>query len=159
MPNRKDAIALLEADHELVRNYLEELTESTERAAKTRARLLEKIRTELDIHMRIEEEIFYPALAERAKDHDHKIMVPEAREEHRAVRDLVLPDLEKTDPSAIEFTGRAKVLKELVEHHVQEEEEEMFPAARDLMSHDELIELGERMAERKTELMRKKSAA
>lgn len=80
-------------------------------------------------------------------------MYHEAVEEHRAVEDLVLPDLLKTDPQTPEFSGRCKVAKELVEHHMQEEEEEMFEMARETLSQDELLQLGEEMAARKKELM------
>lgn len=79
----------------------------------------------------------------------------EAKEEHRAVEALVLPDLMKTKPDSETFSGRAKVLKELVEHHADEEEEEMFPEAQKALSQDQLVELGERMAQRKKELQKK----
>ena len=57
-------------------------------------------------------------------------MYHEAKEEHRTVDSLVLPDLKKTDPSSTEFSGRVKVVKELLEHHIEEEETEMFPQAK-----------------------------
>ena len=76
----------------------------------------------------------------------------EALEEHRAAGDLVLPDLLKTDVQSDQFGGRAKVLKELIEHHADEEEKEMFPRARELMDKAQLEQLGERMAQRKAEL-------
>ncbi|MET0227023.1 MAG: hemerythrin domain-containing protein, partial [Dokdonella sp.] len=101
----------------------------------------------------IEEEIFYPAFKEAAKIADDRTMYFEALEEHRAAGDLVLPDLLATDPAADNFSGRAKVLKELVEHHADEEEKEMFPRARKLLSKSELAELGSRMEARKTDLL------
>ena len=67
--------------------------------------------------------------------------------------DLVLPDLVGTDPSSEKFSGRAKVLKELVEHHADEEEKEMFPRARKLLSRDELARLGEQLEARKEALL------
>ena len=63
------------------------------------------------------------------------------------------PDLVATAPASEKFSGRAKVLKELIEHHAKEEEKEMFPRARELLSRDALAELGERMAERKKQLI------
>lgn len=146
-----DAIQFLKDDHETVRKLLEKLTATTERASKTREDLLEKIGEELRIHTAIEEEIFYPAFRD-ADGSKHRAMVAEAREEHRAVEELVLPDLLKTEPTSTEFSGRAKVLKELVEHHAHEEEEDMFPKARKALGKDELAELGERMQARKREL-------
>lgn len=148
-----NAIELLKADHDKVRALFSQLTETTSRAEKTRTQLLEKIRLELDVHTQIEEEIFYPAFREAGKKSDDEEMFFEALEEHRAAGELVLPDLLETDVTSEQFGGRAKVLKELVEHHADEEEKEMFPRARELMSREQLVELGERMAMRKEELM------
>ena len=75
-------------------------------------------------------------------------------EEHRAAGDLVLPDLLQTQVDSEQFSGRAKVLKELVEHHVKEEDKTMFPRAKKLFSRQELAELGEQMDMRRSELMR-----
>ena len=148
-----DAIALLKQDHEKVRGLLAELADTTNRAEKTRTELLGKIATEIKVHATIEEEIFYPAFkAVGAKADDGKMFF-EAMEEHRAAGDLVLPDLLKTDVHSDQFGGRAKVLKELIEHHANEEEQDMFPRARELMDKAQLVELGERMAQRKAELM------
>jgi hemerythrin superfamily protein len=148
-----DAIALLKQDHKTVRAMLTELAETTTRAKKTRTELLHKIRTELEAHTTIEEEIFYPAFKAAGEKADDNKMFFEALEEHRAAGDLVLPDLLRTDVSSDQFSGRAKVLKELVEHHADEEEKEMFPRARALMDEAQLRELGERMATRKAELI------
>lgn len=147
-----DAIELLKADHEKVRDLLTQLTETTSRAEKTRTQLLEKIQLELEVHTTIEEEIFYPALRE-AGGKDEEELYFEALEEHRAAGELVLPDLLKTEVTSEQFAGRAKVLKELVEHHVEEEEEEMFKQVRELMDKEQLQQLGERMQQRKQELM------
>ena len=148
-----DAIELLKQDHEKVRKLLGQLADTTNRAVKTRSELLEEIGTELRVHTQIEEEIFYPAFKEAGKkSEDHKLYF-EALEEHRAAGELVLPDLEKTDVESDAFGGRAKVLKELVEHHADEEEEEMFPRARELMDKAQLKALGEQMKERKEALL------
>ena len=147
------AIELLKKDHEKVRGLLGELAETTNRASKGRAELLEKIALELKVHTKIEEEIFYPAFREAGEKSDDEKMFFEAMEEHRAAGDLVLPDLLATEVETDQFGGRAKVLKELVEHHADEEEKEMFPRARELLGLDALRELGERMQARKEELM------
>jgi hemerythrin-like domain-containing protein len=147
-----DAIELLKSDHEKVRKLLTELTETTSRAEKTRTDLLGKIRMELEAHTTIEEEIFYPAFREAGKKEDEE-MYFEALEEHRAAGDLVLPDLLKTEVASEQFSGRAKVLKELVEHHAEEEEKEMFPKAKQLLDKERLQELGEQMQQRKQELL------
>jgi hemerythrin superfamily protein len=148
-----DAIALLKNDHAEVRELLGQLAESTSRAVKKRRQLLEKISVMLQAHTTIEEEIFYPAFKEAGQKSDDDAMYFEALEEHRAAGELVLPDLLDTDPASEEFTGRAKVLKDLVEHHAGEEEKEMFPRARKLLSKDELAALGQQLKARKEELM------
>ena len=154
----KNAIELLKEDHKKVKELLEELTGTTTRAEKKREQLLARIEHELKVHTQIEEEIFYPAF-KAAGGAEHKEMNFEALEEHRAVDKLVLPDLKKTSTTSDQFSGRAKVLKELVEHHADEEEKEMFKMAKKAMSADELKKLGEQMAQRKAELERTLSAA
>ena len=147
-----DAITLLTNDHKVVRGMLEELAATTTRAVKKRTELLRKIATELEAHTQIEEEIFYPAFKQAGEKSDDDKMFFEAMEEHRAAGDLVLPDLLQTEVGSDQFSGRAKVLKELIDHHAKEEEKEMFPRARKLMDKAQLQELGERLAARKAEL-------
>ncbi|WP_395683925.1 hemerythrin domain-containing protein [Dokdonella sp.] len=147
-----DAITLLKNDHKEMRALLGALEATTSRAVKKRQSLLNKIETNLKAHTSIEEEIFYPAFKEAGQKSDDDKMYFEALEEHRAAGDLVLPDLLGTDPSTDNFSGRAKVLKELVEHHADEEEKEMFPRARKLLDKAELTALGEQMEQRKREL-------
>ena len=148
-----DAITLLKADHVEIRDLLGQLEASTTRAVKKRRQLVAEIAAKLKAHTTIEEEIFYPAFKSAREKSDDDKMYFEALEEHRAAGDLVLPDLLKTDPGSEKFSGRAKVLKELVEHHAQEEEKEMFPRAKKLLTKEELGDLGARMQERKTELL------
>ncbi len=147
----KNAIEILTDDHERLRDLLMQLTETTGRAAKSRSDLLKKVEAEIFAHTRVEEEIFYPAFKD-ADGKEHEKMFFEAKEEHRTVEKLVLPDLLKTDPRSEEFSGRAKVLRELIEHHAEEEESEMFPMAENSFSGEELNALGDRIAARKKEL-------
>ena len=148
-----NAIQLLKQDHKTVRGLLSDLEATTRRALKRRGELLAKVAREIDVHTRIEEEIFYPAFKQAGDRGEDAKLFHEAREEHRAAGEMVLPDLLKTAPDSEEFGGRAKVLKELVEHHAREEEREMFPRARQLLTAAQLRELGERMMERKQELL------
>lgn len=141
-----NAIDLLIEDHERVKGILTRLTESTERAVKTRTDLLQKLEMEVTIHTQLEEQILYPAYKEAGGKEELK-MYHEAKEEHRAVDSLVLPDLKVTDPGSVEFSGRAKVCKELLEHHIEEEESEMFPQARELFDEARLEEMGKQMSE------------
>jgi len=147
-----DAITFLTNDHKVVRGMLEELAATTTRAVKKRTELVRKIATEIEAHTQIEEEIFYPAFKQAGEKSDDDKMFFEAMEEHRAAGDLVLPDLLQTEVGSDQFSGRAKVLKELIDHHAKEEEKEMFPRARKLMDKAQLQELGERLAARKAEL-------
>ena len=144
-------IDLLKSDHRKVEDLLEQLVETTDRATKKRGELLQKIERELSIHTRLEEELFYPAFRD-ADGAEHKKMFFESMEEHRAVEELVLPDLRNTDPGSEKFAGRAKVLRELVEHHIEEEEQDMFPEALDSITSETLEELGQQMEARKKEL-------
>ncbi|MEI7037067.1 hemerythrin domain-containing protein [Fulvimonas yonginensis] len=154
-----NAIELLTQDHRNMRALLEELAGTTTRALKKRRDLLEKIETNLRVHNTIEEEIFYPAFKDAGDGKDDAKTYFEALEEHRAAGDLVLPDLLETDPSSEKFSGRAKVLKELFEHHADEEEKEMFKRARALLGKQTLEALGDRMAQRKVELKKRPEAA
>lgn len=148
-PTKKpqDAIALLKQDHEKVRTLLGSLEKAT---GARREKLLGQVEQELKIHTTIEEEIFYPAFREAAKKKDDQVMTYEAYEEHHVV-DLMLPDAREGKDTE-DLKAKAKVLKELVEHHADEEEKDMFPRARKTMDREELRELGERMAARKKEL-------
>jgi hemerythrin superfamily protein len=147
---KSDAIALLKEDHAKVRKLLEQLEKA--QAPGRRDELLEKISLEVDVHAQIEEEIFYPAFKEASRKKDDRKMFFEAQAEHGAVKTL-MPDLQQADRASDEFAGKAKVLKELIEHHAEEEEKEMFPRAKSLLSKEELEELGLRLLERKQALL------
>jgi hemerythrin-like domain-containing protein len=140
-----DAITLLKADHDKVKKLLGELESTTERGVKTREGLFATIKGELTVHETIEEEIFYPALKEHPKAKD---LVLEAYEEHHVV-DQVMAELEGLDVSDETWGAKATVMKENVEHHIDEEEQEMFAQARKVFDKSELEDLGARMEERK----------
>src|SRR5688572_13530683 len=147
-----DAISLLKADHKKVRGLLEQLEETSKKGLKKREQLVTAIENEIKVHTQIEEEIFYPAFKEAVQKKDDEELYYEAIEEHHVV-DFVLPELVDTDPGAENFSAKVKVLKDLIEHHaIEEEEEVMFPRARKILSKAELEELGERMSQRKMEL-------
>ncbi len=144
-----DALQLLKRDHDKVKKLLTEGEATTERAEKTRTELLATIKQELTVHEDIEETIFYPALKEHPKAKD---IVLEAYEEHNVV-DTVMGELEATDVADERWAAKFKVMKENIEHHIEEEEGEMFKQARSVFEAEELRELGERMAARKAQLM------
>jgi len=140
-----DAITLLKEDHDRIKPLLAELKETTDRAEKTRGELFSRIKAELTVHEIIEEEIFYPTLREHPKA---KEIVLEGYEEHDVVSRL-MGELDGMDATDERFGPKAKVMAENVEHHIEEEEGEMFKTARQVFDRDELEELGERMAQRK----------
>ena len=140
-----DAIALLKADHEKVKKLLSELETTTERGVKTRAELFSTIKGELTVHEIIEEEIFYPELKAHPKARD---IVLEGYQEHHVV-DLLMSELESLDVTDEKWGAKALVMKENIEHHIEEEEGEMFAKAHQVYDRAELLDLGERMAERK----------
>jgi len=146
-----NAIQLLTEDHKKVRQLLKELEGTTTKNVRDRERLCQEIEKEVTIHAQIEEEIFYPAFKAAAQKEEDKEMFFEAAEEHHVV-ETVLPELVRTDPSTPEFSAKAKVLKELIEHHAGEEEKEMFKRAKAIMDKDELEDLGTQLEERKMEL-------
>lgn len=148
MPN---AITMLKADHVSVKRLLRELTESGSRAAKQREALLSRIERELKMHSQLEEEIFYPAFKALSKGTEAEDLFYEATEEHHLV-DIVLPALMAANPKSHEFEAKAKVLKDLLEHHIKEEEGQMFAQARSLFDDDQLRELGEMMEERRASI-------
>ena len=142
-----DALRLLKADHDKVKQILTRLEDTTERAAKTRAELLATIKGELTVHEIIEEEIFYPELKAHPKAKD---MVLEGFEEHHVV-DLLMGELEALPVEDETWGAKALVMKENVEHHIEEEEGEMFKTARSVFERDELEDLGARMETRKAQ--------
>lgn len=144
-----DAITLLKQDHTKVRELLGQFEKAT---GARRQKLLGQITKELEVHTTIEEEIFYPAYREAARKKEDKKLYFEALEEHHVV-DMVMPEM-NDGKSPEELKAKAKVLKDLVEHHAEEEEKEMFPRARKAMDKDELKSLGEMMSRRKEDLMR-----
>lgn len=140
-----NAFELLKKDHEKVSGIFEKLDKTTERGVKTREELFTQLKTELDIHAQIEEQMLYPLLKEAKETHEITL---EAVEEHNVVKQLLseLDELSKDDET---WGAKLTVLKENVEHHVEEEEEEMFKDARKVLSKEQLEELGTRMQEAK----------
>ena len=143
-----NALSLLKEDHEKVQKLLEDLDATTERGTKTREELFTKLRGELEVHEAIEEEILYPALKEHPKAEE---LVLEAYEEHHVV-DTIMEEIEGLPFDDETWGAKLTVMKENLEHHIEEEEDRLFDQARSVFSEEELEELGERMAARKDEL-------
>jgi hypothetical protein len=146
----KDVIALLKEDHANVRELLGKLVEGKSRAQKSRQQLFAKIEMELELHSRVEEEIVYPAFLEIVERSERHLFF-EAKEEHALVR-RVMDEMDAGSPEDEEFSARAKVLLDLVEHHAKEEEREMFPLLKAETEPERLREMGAEIETRKQEL-------
>jgi hemerythrin superfamily protein len=145
----QDAIALLTADHREVAEMFEQFEQLGDRATTSKEKLKDKICKALIAHTTIEEEIFYPAVR-AAKIEEGEDMVDEAIVEHASAKDLI-KQLQEMQPDDDLYDAKVKVLSEQIEHHVQEEEKEMFPKAK--KAGLDLLALGQEMALRKQELM------
>jgi hemerythrin-like domain-containing protein len=148
-----DALTLLKRDHDKVKKLLSELEPTTERATKTRTELFAQIKSELTVHEIIEEEIFYPTLKEHPKARE---IVLEGYEEHGVV-DILMGELESLPVEDETWGAKAKVMIENIEHHIEEEEGEMFQKARQVLDRDELEKLGQAMEARRQEALRQGS--
>jgi len=137
------ATSLLESQHRKV----EALFKKLEGGRSDPAPLLEELANSLAAHMAIEQEIFYPRIKEVESD-----LVNESYEEH-AVAELALKRLLATDPDEEAFQARVTTLKELIEHHVEEEEQELFPKVEKAMEESDLAQLGKAMKARFEEVL------
>lgn len=142
-----DAIALLTEDHENVKSLFEQYEGLGDRAHASKKKLSTQICLELTKHATAEEEIFYPAVREATKENED--LVDEATVEHASAKDLIAQIL-AMEPTEDLFDAKVKVLSELIEHHVKEEEDEMFPKAK--KAGLDLAMLGQQIAERKAEI-------
>lgn len=148
-----DAIALLTADHKEVKALFKEYEKLAEADDDSRQELAERICAMLTVHATVEEEIFYPAAQEAIDDAD---LVDEATVEHASAKDLIA-QIQESSPDDELYDAKVKVLGEYIDHHVKEEEGEMFPKAK--KAGLDLKMLGEQIAERKEELMPEAEAA
>lgn len=142
-----NALKLLEQQHREVEQLFAKYEELTERAIKSKQQLLLKLADRLAAHATIEEQLFYPEVI----TDDTEETLRESVEEHLAVK-RVIADLLEMTPEDENFDAKVKVLKELVEHHVEEEEGELFPAVAAAFA-EELERLGEAMESMFDELM------
>ena len=150
-----DALTLLKNDHDKVKGIMSELEPTTERAEKTRTELFAKLKMELTVHEIIEEEIFYPTLKQHPKA---KEIVLEGYEEHNVV-DTLMGELEALPVTDETWGAKASVMIENIEHHIEEEEGDMFQKARQVFDRQELEDLGQAMEARKQEAMQQQGVA
>ena len=145
-----NALILLKQDHDDMRSLFDELAGSHPRSLRARERVFESLREELDIHARIEEEIFYPALRDTGSS-ALRGAVLQALEEHRFVKDL-LEELDEMSPSDEDFGPKIAALREAVLLHAEAEEREMFAEAARQVDEVTLERLGRTLRERKETL-------
>jgi hypothetical protein len=143
------AIELLMSDHRKVEMLFDQYEEEKESDEETRKALAEQICKELTVHAQVEEELFYPWLRENL-DEEKMELVEEAEVEHQSAKDLIA-QIEGAAEVDETYDAKVKVLGEYIKHHVQEEENEIFGEVREMQ--EELDELGQEMAARKSELM------
>jgi hemerythrin superfamily protein len=145
-----DSITLLTADHNRVRGLFTRFREAKETDdVDAMSRLADRIVTELEVHTRIEEEIFYPEV--RGLNDEIEETVAEGMEEHHVV-DVLIDELRGLTPGDEPWVAKMTVIIENVEHHASEEESELFPAVRDAMDADDLVDQARRLERRKAEL-------
>lgn len=137
-----DAIQHLTEDHRRVESLVSRFEGLQERAA--RIKVVQEISAELHLHTHEEEAVFYPAVREATKDQD---MITHALEEHQEVKDLLASLTDELSDQ--ELVSKIRELKQLLADHIEEEETEMFPQARERLGETEVSRLGERMAEDK----------
>lgn len=140
----KDAIALLKADHAKVNELFADYEKM--RSDTKKKELVAEICTTLSVHAQVEREIFYPAVMAALKD---KQLTPETKFEHVGMQKLIA-QLDGSEPDGAIYDGKVHSLAEYVQHHIQEEQDQMFSKLKD--SSLDLIELGGRMALRKADL-------
>jgi len=144
-----DGLQLLAADHRKVEGLFESFEKASGATAKEK--IVRQICTELKVHSQIEEEIYYPAIRGKVEED----ALDEAYVEHDSAK-LLINELEAADPDESFYDAKVKVLSELIEHHVGEEEKQRDNLFQQTRAADiDLAALGERLAARKAELLAK----
>jgi hemerythrin-like domain-containing protein len=145
-----DPISLLEKDHREAKKLFQEYEGLGDAALGKKQAIFDAVSTALMIHMTIEEEIFYPAV-KTVRSKEMKDEVREADEEHHVAK-MLISELKKLKPGDEQFDAKVTVLRENIEHHIKEEEGELFPNSRRLLGKERLEQLGSEMEDRKSEL-------
>ena len=148
LPGADDPIQVLKHDHREVEQHFAAFEKGRDQEKKQE---YHEVGEELQNHMKLEEEFFYPAVRAKIKD---PALVDEGIKEHNEVKRM-LRETSKMKPSDKEMTNRVMEIKKVVQHHVKEEEEKMFPEVKKAMKQDELSQLGQKMMVRKQEMERK----
>jgi hemerythrin superfamily protein len=144
-----NAIDMLKQQHREVEELFEEFESAGDGAKKTKERVCKQIADALALHAEIEEKIFYPESKQAAEDAEE--LLRESVEEHLAVKKLIA-DIMQSSVDDPQFDAKLTVLKEQVEHHVEEEEQDLFPKVKKACSKQQLEDMGDRMQQLAEEL-------
>jgi len=145
-----DAVEMLKADHQKVKKLFQTYEAAGDRAYQKKKDIAEQVFMEITIHSSLEEELFYPAVKEQA-DKEGKQLVAESVEEHHVVA-IFIKEMKALDPKDERYDAKFSVLQENVEHHIEEEEGELFPEAEQVLGKT-IKDLGAQMEKRKDQLM------
>lgn len=146
-------IELIKSDHRKVESLFSKMEKA--KGSKKMQELFDQIYTELTLHAKVEELTLYPSMRNYDETHD---MVDEAEEEHTEAKEL-LEEIKSMSPSDPDFKAKIEELKEAVEHHVEEEENEILPSVSDSMDEQEMKELAKEFQEAKSKLEKEISAS
>jgi hemerythrin-like domain-containing protein len=144
----QELFELLQADHDKIKSILDDLSETSSHAQKTRESSFKKLRDELIPHLRAEEQAFYSALEQYEEGREVAL---EALEEHH-VAEGVLNELSSMEISDERWSAKLKVFQELLEHHIEEEESEVFDAAEESFDDDQMEEIAQQIRSLKQEI-------
>lgn len=147
-----DILDLIRKDHRQVETLFKEI-ENTNNNQELYDRFNELYK-EINLHAKVEEQTFYPAIRESG---DHNQLVSEAQKEHDKAKEL-LEEIASLSPASIEFEQKIRQLKEAIQHHVQEEEKEVFPLVSECMNAEEREQLGREFTTSKSQLQNEISA-
>jgi hemerythrin superfamily protein len=144
--SKDDALDLLKADHDTVDKLFERFESLGDGAMKTKRQVAEKIIRELAVHAVVEEQVLYPVIRECSEDLEEYVL--ESLEEHHVAK-VLLAELQNMDPEHERFDAKVTVLSEIIRHHVEEEESDMFPKVRKQLGNDVLADMGKAIKQAK----------
>jgi hemerythrin superfamily protein len=147
-----DAIVILKNDHKEMRKLFREFERAGEKALKTKGSLVNKILEALTVHTYLENEVMYPAVRELLPDLEDDVL--ESYEEHH-VADVLCMEIATMSPGDERFDAKVTVLIEIVEHHVEEEEDDWFPKVREGLGRKQLAEIGAQMQAKRAKAPRR----
>ena len=140
-----NAIELLKQDHQEAAGMMDELETADKGSMNATRDTFRRLRDALTLHTQIEEQVFYPALEQHEETRD---MIGEAHSEHDEVKQM-LAEMSAMTPGNDEFMDKLTELRDSIEHHVEEEENEMFPKAEQILGESRLQEMGRQMEQMK----------